>query len=148
MVHVFQNIGESSTARNYLIVSLLSVVNRVYEKLLNNRVVDHVEKCGLFSDFQYRFRSSHSTADPLVVACDRITRAFISSGLIYPMLSTGFGMLVFFRKFQVRCLVLFLLFLVMDGFGWFWMGSYHKNVQLMLKFLKGPLWVLHFSYYT
>ena len=148
MVPVFENIGESSTARNYLIVSLLSVVNRVYEKLLNNRVVDHVEKCGLFSDFQYRFRSSHSTADPLVVGCDRITRAFISSGLIYPMLSTGFGMLVFFRKFQVRCLVLFLLFLVMEGFGWFWMGIYHKNVQLMLKFLKGPLLVLHFSYYT
>ena len=148
MVPVFENIGESSTARNYLIVSLLSVVNRVYEKLLNNRVVDHVEKCGLFSDFQYRFRSSHSIADPQAVACDRITRAFMSSGLIYPMLSTGFGMLVFFRKFQVRCLVLFLLFLVMEGFGWFWMGIYHKNVQLMLKFLKGPLLVLHFSYYT
>ena len=28
------------------------------------------------------------------------------------------------------------------------MGSLHKNIQLMLEFLKGPFLVLHFSYYT
>ena len=27
------------------------------------------------------------------------------------------------------------------------MGSLHKNIQLMLEFLKGPFLVLHFSYY-
>ena len=27
-----------------------------------NRIVDHIEKCGLFSDFQYGFRSSRSSA--------------------------------------------------------------------------------------
>ena len=26
----------------------------------------------------------------------------------------------------------------MDGFKWLWMGSLHKNIQLMLEFLKGP----------
>ena len=36
----------------------------------------------------------------------------------------------------------------MDGFEWFWMESLHKNIQLMLDFLKGPFLVLHFSYYT
>ena len=60
--------------------------------------------------------------------------------LIYPRLLTGFGMLVFFTnlilmEFQAKYLVLFLLFLVIDGFGWFWMGSLHKNIQLMLEFL-------------
>ena len=39
-------------------VSPLSVVSKVFEKLVNNRIVNHVEKCGLFSDFQYGFRSS------------------------------------------------------------------------------------------
>ena len=48
--------------------------------------------------------------------------------------------------FQVRYLALFLL--VIGGFGWFWMASIHKNIQLMLDFLKAPLLVLHFSYYT
>ena len=39
-------------------------------------IVDHLEKCGLFSDFQYGFKSSQSTADLLTVVSDRITRAF------------------------------------------------------------------------
>ena len=58
MVPVFKNVGERSTAKNYHPVSLLSVVSKVFEKLVNNRIVDHLEKCGLFSDFQYGFRSS------------------------------------------------------------------------------------------
>ena len=76
MVPVFKNVGERSTARNYHPVSHLSVVSKVFEKLVNNRVVDHLEKCGLFSDFQYGFRSSRSTADLLTVVSDRIARAF------------------------------------------------------------------------
>ena len=70
--------------------------------------------------------------------------------LIYLRLLTGFGMLVFFTnvslmEFQVRYLVLFLLFSVIDGCEWFWMESLHKNIQLMMEFLKGPFLVLHFS---
>ena len=80
VVSVFTNVGERSTAKNYHPVSLLSVVSKVFEKLVNNRIVDHPEKCGLFSDFQYGFRSSRSTADLLTVVCDRIARAFNRSG--------------------------------------------------------------------
>ena len=62
-------------------------------------------------------------------------------------------MLVFFTnlsviKTQVRYLVLFLLFSVTDGFGWFWMENLDKYIQLMLEFLKAPFLVLQFSYYT
>ena len=80
VVPVFKNVGERSTAKNYRPVSLLSVVSKVFEKLVNNRIVDHIEKCGLFSDFQYGFRSSRSTADLLTVVSDRIARAFNRSG--------------------------------------------------------------------
>ena len=38
---------------NYFPVSFLSVVSNVLEKLVNNRIFDHLEKCGFFSDFQY-----------------------------------------------------------------------------------------------
>ena len=51
MVPVLKSVGEMSTAKNYHPVSLLSVVIKVYEKLVNNMIVDHLEKCGLFSDF-------------------------------------------------------------------------------------------------
>ena len=56
------------------------MVSKVFEKLVNNRIVDHLEKCCLFSDFQYGFRSSRSTADLLTVVSDRIARAFNRSG--------------------------------------------------------------------
>ena len=69
-----------STAKNYHPVSLLSVVSKVFEKFVNNRIVDHLEKCGLFPDFQYGFRSCRSTADLLTVLSDRIARAFNRSG--------------------------------------------------------------------
>ena len=52
------------------------MVSKVFEKLVNNRIVDHLEKCDLFSDFQYGFRSSRSTADLLTVVSNRIARAF------------------------------------------------------------------------
>ena len=70
VVPVFKNVGERSTAKNYRPVSLLSVVSKVFEKPVNNRIVDDLEKCGLFSDFQYDFRSSLSTADLLTVVSD------------------------------------------------------------------------------
>ena len=80
VVPVFKNVGERSTAKNYRPVSLLSVVSKVFEKLVNYRIVDRLEKCGLFSDFQYGFRSSRSTADLLTVVSDRIAMAFNRSG--------------------------------------------------------------------
>ena len=80
MVPVFKNVGERSTVKNYRPVSLLSVVNEVFEKLVNSRTFDHLEKCALFSYFQYGFGSSRSTADLLTVVSDRIARAFNRSG--------------------------------------------------------------------
>ena len=51
VVLLFKNVGEQSTAKNYCPVSLLSVVSKVFEELINNRIIDHLEKWGLFSDF-------------------------------------------------------------------------------------------------
>ena len=80
VVSVFKNVGKRSTAKNYHLVSLLSVVTKIFEKLVNNRIVDHLENFGLFSDFQYGFRSSRSTVDLLTVVSERIARAFNRSG--------------------------------------------------------------------
>ena len=80
MVPVFRNFGERSSAKNYRPVSLLSVVSKVFEKLVNNKIVDHLEKSGVFSDLQYGFRSSRSTANLLTVMSDRIARVFNRSG--------------------------------------------------------------------
>ena len=69
--------------------------------------------------------------------------------MTYLRLLTGFDMLVFFANrlmdFRVRYLALFFLFSVIDGFEWFLMESLHKNIQLMLEFVKAPFLLLHFS---
>ena len=80
VVTVFKNVGDRSTAKTNPPVSLLSVVCKVFEKLVNNRIVDHLEKCGLFSDFQNGFRFSRSTADLQTVLSDRIAWGFNRSG--------------------------------------------------------------------
>ena len=80
VVAVFKKVGERSNAKNYRPVSLLSVVSAIFEKLKNNEIVDHLEKCGLVSDFQYGFRPSRSTSDLLTIVSDRIARVFNKYG--------------------------------------------------------------------
>ena len=138
MVHVFKNVGEKSTAKNCHQISLLSAISKVFKKLVNNRIADHLEKYGLFSEFQYGFRFSQSTADLLTIVSDRIARAFNNrSGVTQDValdISQAFGMLLFFANSNIllhklkNYLVLFLLFSVMDSFEWFWMESLHKNI--------------------
>ena len=76
LIGVFKNVGERSNAKNYRPVSLIFVVSKVFERLVNNRTGDHLEKCGLSSDFLLGFRSSRSTAGLLTVVSDRNARAF------------------------------------------------------------------------
>ena len=56
------------------------MVSKIFGKLVNNRLVDHVEKCGLFPDLQYSFRYSRLSES---VVSDRIARAFNKSGATY-----------------------------------------------------------------
>ena len=74
------------------------MVGKVFEKLVNNRIVDHLEKCGLFSNFQYGFRYSRSTADLLTVVSDRMATAFNRSGATQPV---ALGTLVFFTNLRL-----------------------------------------------
>ena len=122
-------------------------------------IIDHLEKCGLLSDFQYGFKSSWSTGNLLTVVSDRIARVFNRSGATWAValdISKAFdrgwhyGLLHKFRSYGTSGQIFHLIssFLKIGSFKWFWMESLHKNIQLMLKFLKAPFLVLHFSYYT
>ena len=51
VVPVFENVGEKSTANNYHPVSLLSVVSKAFQKFVDDRIADHLDKCGPFPDF-------------------------------------------------------------------------------------------------
>ena len=44
VVLVFKNVEERSTAKNYCPAILPSMVSKVFEKLVNNRIADHLER--------------------------------------------------------------------------------------------------------
>ena len=75
---IVKNVGKRSITKNYHPVSLLSVVSKVFEKLINNRIVIIKRNVAFVSDFQYGFRSSRSTSDLVTVVSDRIARVFNS----------------------------------------------------------------------
>ena len=52
------------------------MVSKVFEKLVNNRLVDQLEKLVGFFCFQYSFRFSRSIADLVTFVSDRVARAF------------------------------------------------------------------------
>ena len=145
MVLVFKNVEERSTAKNYHPVSLLSAVNKVFEKLVNNRIVDHLQKCGLFSDFQYGFTSSQSTPD-----LHMVVGLLTGLGLlelwhwIYPRLLTGFwhaGLLHKPKSYGISGQIFgLILLLVIDDFEWFWMESLRKHIQLMWESSRFYFW--------
>ena len=56
--------------------SSLYAVRKMSGKLVDHKLFDHLEKCGLFSDLQYGFMSSPSTAALLTVASDVMVLEF------------------------------------------------------------------------
>ena len=52
---------DNTDANNYRPISLLSNFNRIFEKLIFNRMKSFIEKNNLFCPSQYGFRKAHST---------------------------------------------------------------------------------------
>ena len=133
MVTAFKNVGKRSAAKNYRPVRLFFVVSKVFEKPVNNRTIDHLEKCGLFLISSMVLGLLGPLQILLQLYLIELLGLLTGMGLlklqhlIYPMHLTGFGNF---------------LFLVLDSFKGFRMGSPHKNIQLMLEFLKAPFLVL------
>ena len=80
VVLLLKNVWEGSKVKNYHSVSHLSEDGKVFEKPLDNRLVDLLEKFGLISDSQHGFRSPQPIADLLTVVSDRTGRPFNRSG--------------------------------------------------------------------
>ena len=134
------------------------MISKVFKKLVN-RIVDHQEKCSLFSDFQYGFRSSRSTADLLTVVSDRIARAFNRSGATQAValdISKAFDRVCHAGLLHIlkSCGISGQMFGLISSFlSNYWLHvvldeNIHKNIPLILEFVRGLFLALHFSYYT
>ena len=79
VVPVFKNVWKKCTAKSYHSVRYFSVIFKVW-KIWKKWTCWSPREIWSFSDFQYGFRSSRSTADSLTHLSDRIARAFNRSG--------------------------------------------------------------------
>ena len=158
VVPVFTNVGERSTAKNYHHVILLSAVSKVFEKLVNNRIADHLEN----RDFIVISSMVLALLDQLLIFSQLylidLLGLFRGLGLlelwllVYPRLFTGVwhaDLLHKLKSYEISGQIFDLIssFLSIRGFEWFGMESIYRNIQLMLEFLKALFLVLHFSYY-
>ena len=70
---VFKNAGERQSPSQYRPISLLSIVSKLFESIINEQILRHLTRADLLSDFLYGFRAYRSTADVLTVITDRIS---------------------------------------------------------------------------
>ena len=64
--------GEKCSPGNYRPISLLSCLNKIFEKILCKRLVKFLEVNKILFDFQFGFRRLHSTTLALIEITDNI----------------------------------------------------------------------------
>lgn len=67
--------GSRLTLGNYRPISLLSVFNKLLEKLVFKRLIDFLNKFDILYDYQFGFRPKHSTNHTLLLITDKIQKA-------------------------------------------------------------------------
>ena len=60
---------------NYRPISLLSVFNKILEKLMYKRVVSYLDKLLIIADNQFGFRSKHSNSNALILLTEKIRKS-------------------------------------------------------------------------
>ena len=75
IIPVFKNEDESDP-NNYRPISLLSVFNRIFEKLMYKRLKSFIDKYDILSKSQYGFRENCSTQHALIDIVNKIQLNF------------------------------------------------------------------------
>jgi hypothetical protein len=66
--------GSQSCLNNYRPISLLSIFNKLLEKLMYNRLIDFLDKRNMLYEKQFGFRANHSTNHAILSIIDKINR--------------------------------------------------------------------------
>ena len=64
--------GSQSCLNNYRPISLLSIFNKLLEKLMYNRLIDFLDKRNMLYEKQFGFRTNHSTNHAILSIIDKI----------------------------------------------------------------------------
>ena len=58
--------GDRCYMDNYRLISLLSSISKILKKIVANRLTNFLNSCNILSEWQFGFRSQHSTVHPMV----------------------------------------------------------------------------------
>ena len=72
--------GSQTCVSNYRPISLLSIFNKLLERLMYKRLISYIEKKNILSKAQFGFRAKHSTSQAVSLITDKIQKA-IEEGL-------------------------------------------------------------------
>ena len=72
--------GSETSPNNYRPISLLSIFNRILERLMHKRLINFIDKYNILFNKQFGFRSGHSTDHAILCVLDKIQSA-VESGL-------------------------------------------------------------------
>ena len=70
--------GDKTKMTNYRPISLLPVLSKVFEKVINNQITNHLNTHKIIDENQFGFRSGHSTEDAIAKFVDRIEKELIT----------------------------------------------------------------------
>ncbi len=90
VIPIFKKGSKLSTS-NYRPISLLSNINKIFEKIVFKRVYSFIEKHEMIYKHQYGFRKKHSTNHALVRITEQIRKALDENKF-------AFGVFVDFQK--------------------------------------------------
>ena len=71
VIPVFKK-GDPSSVNNYRPISILSSINKIFEKILYARLIKYIDKFQLLYKYQFGFRKNHSTEHALIEITDQI----------------------------------------------------------------------------
>ena len=67
--------GNDLNPSNYRPISTLSALTQIFEKLIWEQLVNYLERCSIFYQYQFGFRKGHSTAQAIAEIADNLRKS-------------------------------------------------------------------------
>ena len=129
--------GDLSSVKNYRPISLLSNTSKLLERLVFNKIIDHVSK--LINPFQFGFTRNCSTLQQMLIFIDQILNSSSQTDVIYFDISKAFDTV------SHSILLTKLWSFGITGVLWSWFKDYLSNRSQRVSinhYLSNPLPVL------